>query len=436
MKAKKKVLIIAYHFPPMGGSGVQRTVKFVKYLREFGWEPVVLAPKEFIRKKQAYDEGLLGDIPKGVKVIRIYTLDLLVSVFLRLSYFLGFRRLAGDIVESTFIPDHRILWLPLLLPKVRRILKDHKIDVIYTSAPPGSLCLIGMILKKIGRVKWVSDHRDPWTHNALYNPKYHYVGRTNKYLELKSHHNADRVIANTPGNREKIIDDFRVDGKKVVTITNGYDEEDFMGLDPYKEGFGNDKFNIVYTGTFYDGYAPDTFLRALNNLLADSRVSREDTCFHMAGFLDIKDKDRIFGLVNDLQLDGLVNYHGSLAHRESNVLMMKADLLLLILPVGKGSDSWVPGKLYEYLRCGRPILALIPEESDCGDIIKSAHAGFIAPPGDVEKIEAEIVRCYTLWKEKKLAIKPVREKVELYERKRLTQQLAEVLDSVVGTPLR
>jgi glycosyltransferase involved in cell wall biosynthesis len=298
------------------------------------------------------------------------------------------------------------------------------------------LSILGIILKKLFKVAWVADYRDPWTHNAHYDPKYHYVDRTNRYMELKSHLHADKVIANTPGNRQKIIDDFRIDGNKVVTITNGYDEDDFRGIDSYRDGFDNDRFNIVYTGTFYDGYAPDTFFRALNNLLADGKVKREECYFHMAGFLDIKDKDRIFALIKHLGLDDVVEFHGGLGHRASNVLMMRADLLLLILPTGKGSDSWVPGKLYEYLRCSRPILALIPEKSDCGDIIKSAHAGFIAPPGDVEKIEEEIVRCYTLWKQKKLTIKPVQEKVELYERRRLTGQLAGVLDSVVGARSR
>lgn len=417
----------------MGGSGVQRTVKFVKYLRDFGWESVVLAPKEFIRKKQAYDEGFLEDIPKGVNVIRAYTFDLLVSAFLRLSYFLGFRRFAGTLVESLFIPDHQLLWFPGLLSKIGRILKSRKIDVVYTTSAPRSLSLFGIILKKRFKVKWVADYRDPWTHNAFFNPKFNYVNKANKYLELKSHHCADMVIANTPGNRKKIIEDFKIAQDKVVTITNGYDEDDFDGLDAVAHSFENGKFNIVYTGTFYNGYAPDAFLCALKNISSDAKVRREDIRFHMAGFLNIKDKDRIFGLIRDLGLDDVVEFYGGLGHRESILLMVKADVLLLILPTGKGSDSWIPGKLYEYLRCGRPILALIPEESDCEDIIKSANAGFIAPPADLHKIETEIIKCHTMWKNQCLNTKYNTGIVEQYERKRLSGQLAEVLDKVVNS---
>ena len=426
----KRVLIITYQFPPIGGSGVQRTIKFVKYLREFGWEPVIIAPKEIIRKKRAYDETLLKDIPEDVKTFRVYTFDFIVSIFLRISYFLGFRKLAGVIVETIFIPDHQILWFPALLLRIRGILKKEKIGVIYTTSPPRSLGLMGIILKKLLNVKWVADYRDPWTHNAFYNPKFGFVDKINRYMELKAHQLSDIVIANTPGNKRKIIDDFGVGQEKVVTITNGYDEDDFKGIDSSNFDFRNDKLNIVYTGTFYDGYAPDTFLLALRNLFLNSEIKKDEISIHIAGFLNIKDKDRIFSLIEDFGLREVIVYHGSLDHKDSVRLMLRADMLLLILWDGKGSDSWIPGKLYEYLRSGKPIFAVIPDTSDCAEIIRRTQTGYIVSP-DVKDVEEALLRCYKMWKCGSFKTNPKREEIERYERRKLTQRLAEVFEGLV-----
>ncbi|MDI7258440.1 MAG: glycosyltransferase [Thermodesulfobacteriota bacterium] len=426
----KNVLIITYYFPPMGGSGVQRTLKFVKYLRQFGWEPIILTLKEFRSGYFAYDSKLSNELPKDIKIFRVYpSLGILIYFFFgEMFSFIGLKKLGEKLLSAITIPDMEIFWIPLLLLKVRKLLKQKKIDLIYTSAPPQSLNVLGILLKKLYKVKWVADYRDPWTHNAFYNDKPDYKDKLNRYLELKAHNKADLIIANTGGNRRKIINEFGVSPQTIHVLTNGYDEKDFEHIG--KNSFDNDKFNIVYTGAFYHGYTPDAFLVALSLLFSQKEYLKKEFNFHLAGILEKKTEVDILSKIGQMKLDHITIFYGNLPHSESVSLLTKADLLLLILWSGKGSDSCIPAKIFEYLRSGKPILAIVPEKGECAELIIRLKAGIVVEPDDVKGIQDAIYDCYELWKEHKLGIKMDWQEISNYERQHLTKKLAKLFESI------
>ncbi|MDO4300677.1 MAG: glycosyltransferase family 4 protein [Clostridia bacterium] len=414
----KKVLIIANQFPPMGGSGVQRSVKFVKNLRAFDYEPVVLTREE--ENMPLKDETLLKDIPVGAQVYRTKAYEL--------PELQGRLRIPGKILGKFIIPDTAYFWYKKTRKEALRIIKDGQINLIYTTSAPYSDHLLGLyIKKKRPDIKWVADFRDEWTNNpyTLDNPYNPIRTRIEKNMEHKVVASADMLITNTPVMRENFIRNNNISGDNFVVIPNGYDKADFEGFDSSVKPH-NDRFTMVYTGALYGRRKPDTFFKALKELKSEGKIDGNKFMVKLIGNYH-KDKLQAqidsFGLTDSFEIVGYVPHNVCIEHQ------VGADVLVLIEGSGRGANAFYTGKIFEYMNTNRPVLAVLPEGC-AADLVKESKIGIVANTDDISQIKANIKEYYDRWCNGTLDFEPDRGVIEGFERKRLTEKLAQVFDKI------
>jgi glycosyltransferase involved in cell wall biosynthesis len=405
--------MIAYYFPPLGGAGVQRTLKFVKYLPEFGWQPHILTS---VDTKSPQDPSLSREIPEGLSVT--------LTPILRLSSRLPWR-VRHFISRWLLIVDEQIGWLPFANSSGRKVIAEHKIKLIYSTSAPYSSHLIARYLHHRTHLPWVADFRDPWMGNSFVHFPTALHRRINKDLERSVFCEADKLIMNTEGARlfyQHIYSDLPAE--KIVTIPNGYDQDDMPNENLDIKHSTN--FTIVHLGSLYQKTrSGEFFLTALHTALETGRLPPDKIRVRFIGNIDRETQ----AFVKLFKLDGNVDLVGYLPHRKALSQLLLADLLVLIPSYGAGSDLFVPGKLYEYLASGKPILCLA-DPGDCVDLILRARAGVIVPPNDVEKIASQLVSLYQLWQNGSLSIAPDKQLIQTFERKQLTGQLARIFDDL------
>ena len=433
----KKVLIVTYYFPPSGGPGVQRVLKFVKYLPEYGWQPVVLTVQD--GDYPARDESLLAEIPRHAVVHRTKIFE---------PYRL-YRKLTGkpanapvdvenipqggkrgspaeslaEFVRSTFfIPDARIGWYPYAVPVGHRIIREQRIDAIYSSSPPYTTAVIAQKLHRSTGVPWVAGFRDPWT-GFLSTPDRWFLPRAiDRYLERSAFIDANRVEAALRGIQKDITAKIPdLDQNKLAYLPNGFDREDYPKLDLQP----NQRFTVTYTGSMYGKRNPRTFLQAVEELVRDGKVDPDKFTLRFIG--------RFGGEVREMLVNSsvrnsieLVSY---LPHSESVTALMKSDALLLIVDEAAGSDEIVPGKVFEYIGADKPIIALAPEGAIAG-ILRETQSGLVAHNQDIVAIQAAFIECYNNFLYHNRKFEQDREAVKRYDRKEITRQLAGLLDAV------
>ena len=445
----KKVLMIAYNFPPMGGPGVQRTVNYVKHLPAFGWNPCILT----VRNKNGfgYDPTLLSEIANPINIYRtsswepinIYQKSLrfirvkrnntnLISERTRpqnkasTSNLIGVLEKVLSIIKSIvktyiFIPDDQIAWLPVALWKGLSITKKDHIDTIYTTSDPYTTHLIGCLLKKITGKPWVADFRDAWTQHPCYEHSSKYRKKIDGLLEQIVLSNADRVISAAKPISENFVSKYpHIKRNRFLTITNGFDSDDFKGVCGRKSA----KFTITYTGNFRLQHTPKNFLKALRELINEQSHLSGKIVVNFVGLFGDENEE----LVKRLHLDDVVNIVGYISHKECIQYLMDADVLLLLIFDSKGSDVYYTGKLFEYIAARKPILALVPE-GIAGDLIRRGKFGTVVPPKDIAAIKREILRLYVEYRKGGLFLE-TDFPIEQFERKKLTGKLASVLNEI------
>lgn len=413
----KRVLIIAHSFPPASGPGVQRTSKFVKYLRSFGWEPVVLTrdDKGLVLK----DESLFKDIPEGVRVIRLKAWD-----FTSLK---GIMSLPGKFISrKLMIPDSERLWQTFGNKKAAEVVKKEDIDLVYTTSLPYSSHLMGLYLKKIfPGLPWVADFRDEWTNNPyiLDNPYNPVRMSIEKGMEKEVLKTADCLIANTPVmHRNFINNNPSLDlAEKFYTISNGYDPDDFNSLQAVHPD--NERFTITYTGSLYGRRKPDIFLEALGQLAGEGGIERDKIHVKLIGNYKVQQLEQ---LLEKHGVKDLVQILPYMKHDECVRNMMASDCLLLIEGAGPGAEAFYTGKVFEYLTTNKPILAVIPEKGAAAQVIKDTHTGLISDCTDVKGTKENIQKLYKCWLSGNTATDPDNRKIEKYSRKALTGELTKV----------
>ena len=375
---EKRLLIITYYWPPTGGSGVQRWVKFSKYLPQFGWQPVIYTPEN--PEQLARDESLLADIPACAEVIKTHITEP-YAVYRRLT---GGKpgeevnpvnaqkkswkkRLSLWIRGNCFIPDPRIGWVRPSVRYLKKYLREHPVDAVVTTGPPQSMHLIGRGLKRALGVRWIADFRDPWTEMFYYK----HLGltaasdRRQHRLEQSVLDEADAVISVTP----LVQKDFQAKTKTpVVLITNGFDEDDFPELSaPDREI----KFRLVHTGLFAADGNPLNLWDALARRCVADPAFRARLEIRLAGKVDaaVTDAIRARGLG-----DNLVEL-GYLPHDETVREQRAADILLLPLRQEPEYAKVLPGKIFEYLAARRPVLGIGQEDGAAAAVLRDAGAG-------------------------------------------------------------
>ena len=415
----KKVLMIANQFPPMGGSGVQRSVKFVKHLRAFGYEPVVFTRE--VGNMPLKDETLLKDVPVGVKIYRTKPYEAPEAQ--------GIMRIPGKILGKLIIPDSARLWMENAKKEVLKVIKDENINIIYTTSAPYSDHLLGRYIKrKMPNIKWAADFRDEWTNNpyTLDNPSNPIRTKIEKDMERSVLLEADMLITNTPVMRKNFVENNGLKGDNFFVIPNGYDVEDFEGLE-IKDA-QNDKFTMVYTGSLYGRRKPDTFFEALKQLKAEGKIKPETFLVKLIGNYH-KDKLQAqidsFGLTKEFEIVGYVPHDECIRHQ------LSADSLVLIEGTGRGAEAFYTGKIFEYMNTGKPVLAILPENGAAADLVRKSRIGVVAHTDTVEKIKDIIFDYYDKWTRGELTFDPDRTVIEGFERKALTAELAKVFDKMV-----
>lgn len=443
-----KVCIIASYFPPTITAGVFRPLKFVKYLRRYDWEPVVLTAHSL--KHLRKDESLIKDIPKGIKVYYSYAVD---SVYLenklyeklfsnctnkdyrktRIVYLIRkfFKRVLFTPVQRFFhdwvyVPDRMIGWLPFSLWKAWNLVEKEKIEIIYTTSPPHSTQLIGLLIKKLTNKPWIADFRDPWTQNFTKFYRYRIQKKIEEFLEKLVLENADRILVTSRGYADDMIEKYpTVDPTKYDVVANGFDEDDFVSLLGTVNSKDN-RFLMTHVGTLYADIA-GKFFEAFSELLTEEKELRGRVFVEFVGYLNPEYKsliDRLGIQDNILQID-------TQSHDEAINRMSNSNVLLLFLGAEKLRRGCIPSKLFEYLRAGPPILALA-REGEASDIVRTAKAGVVVHPEDVGQIKYLIHSLVKRRYPSKSFIKTDKKFISQFERRIICQKLAVILNQVVS----
>ncbi len=432
---QNKVLIIAYYFPPSGGSGVQRTLKFVKYLRDFGWEPVVLTAQN--ADYPAYDEELLAEIPRGVKVYKskiiepyrlyrkftgraqnesadIATLTKDSKTKQKLS-----ERISEFIRSALFVPDARMLWYFFAVSLGKKIIKQEHIQAIYSSAPPYTTHLIARKLALKSGLPWIADFRDSWI-GWLSTPQWRpWLSRAiEKRMERNVLRDADKILTVSNGVKNHLLSRHNhLDDNRWEFLPNGFDADDFKDITPVQK---DSRITITYTGSLYGNRNPEYLLQALEDIHMSSPQALDNLLFRFVGRVG----DPILQRINMSPVNHLFETIPYVTHNTSLSYLLATDYSLLIIDDAPGNEGILTGKIFEYIGAKKPIFALAPE-GDATELIKSQNLGYIAHPKNVSEIKNIL--------EKILTSKTTDSNInsENYERRHLTGQLVKVLDTIV-----
>jgi len=426
----KKVLIISYYFPPVGGAGVQRVLKFVKYLPQLGWEPIVLTVKNI--QYPVYDPSLLEEIPKETKIFRSGSFDPLRVICLlkkpfgkNKNYSTGFKKTSpfkSRLSKFIFIPDNKIGWLFFAIIKGLRVAKKNKIDLIFSTSPPPSAHLAGLFLKKFLKVPLVVDFRDSWETSLEEKTPTFLHGWLQKKIERMILNNASAVVT-VNEQIQTLLQNRHPEVLSTAVISNGYDEDDFTGSDEEK----TEHFTIGYLGTFNRINDPNPFLQALSELSQEITEFKNQVKFVQMGmFLDFNLPE----LVKKFGLENMVELRGYLTHKESLKQLSSASALLLITTDSPGAEVLTTGKIFEYFRAGKPILGILPPSGAAASLIKETKAGMIVSPKNISGIKQILKDYFRKWDNGELKVELDKEKLQQFERRYLTGKLAEVFNRV------
>jgi glycosyltransferase involved in cell wall biosynthesis len=437
----KNILIITYYWPPSGGSGVQRWLKFVKYLPQFGYKPFVYTVEN--GEYPVLDNSLEKDIPKEAVVIKkpiwepygFYKKftgqkknEKLGHGFVGVKNKSGFKRVMHHtalwVRGNFFIPDARVFWVKPSVAFLKDYIKKNNIDVVVTSGTPHSLHLIALALKKQCGIKWLADFRDPWT--GVYYLKDMKLSNSSmrKHLVLEKEVLLQSDVITTVGpnlgeNLAKLVSEKDI-SNKIKIIPNGYDFE----LDDSTKIELDKKFTIVYIGLFSKEQNHPMFWKALKECIDEDAKLKESLELKFIGNID----SSIEQAISDNWLLTHYNKIGFVSHKEAVAFQRSAQVLLLSINDYPGAKEMLTGKLFEYISSGRPILCLGPKDGDAAAIINDTNTGIINEWNDLAAIKSCIKNYFALFQEGKLNVEA--KNLGKYHRKSLTGGLVKILESI------
>lgn len=443
---QKTVLFFAILFPPIGGGGVQRSLKFVKYLLDFGWKPIVITVGNSYHNIN-FDYSLLDEIPQEVEIIRVDSsvsnkyqisknkLSAIASLIIEM---IGDKKLKEKLIAEftnpilsheidILQPDRYISWVYDVLYNIENLVDLKKIDLVYTTGGPFSNHINGYYLRKTYNLPWVADFRDEWTNNPFNNFFY-----KNKSYELSLHkeieksliYKADNVISVTPKSRKNFINLLDLNKKKVITITNGFDSSDFKGL---VNTVRNNKFTITHYGSLYFGRIPINTLSAINKLIESNKIDKNKITLNLYGKIDADIKLKLYAL----DFHKILKISGYLPHTECISKGFSSDILLLYIGESKKLKPIYSGKLFEYLKLNKPILSLSPNSSEVEILLNNHKAGSNYHPNDTNGIKYFIYKKYIEWEENGFVISNSIN-IKKFERKNLTQSLSKIFNKLIS----
>lgn len=436
----KRVLIITYYWPPSGGSGVQRWLKFSKYLPEFGWQPVVYTPSN--PELPARDESLLAEIPVQAEILE-QPITEPYAFYRKWMGKSGKQPVVNPIVSrekkswkekfplfvraNVFVPDPRILWVKPSISYLKEYLREYPVDAIVSTGPPHSMHLIARGIKKeFPWIPWIADFRDPWTRIFYFKhlPMLPGVLQRHRRMEASVLKLADEVVVVSQQMQQEfqqILTQRKGNPEKVNLITNGYDDADFVGQDnPFDGGF-----HVVHTGLLSEDGNPESCWEALGARYRMDPDFRRKLRITLIGKTDAA----VLQSISKNGLDAALNNLGYLPHNLIAAYQRNASLLLLPLRKEPEAKGILTGKFFEYLAAGRPILAFGPEDGDVASILQETQAGKIFDWNARESISKALHELFLAHQNGTPA--PWKGKAELiqkYSRKELTARMVELLE--------
>ncbi len=431
----KKVLIIAYYWPPSGGSGVQRWLKFSKYLPTFNWQPIIYTPENPDFSIQ--DLSLEKDIPKEATVLKrpIWEPYSWYKKFLKSSKAKVsnsgvvdtnsksfFNYIANWIRGNIFIPDPKVYWVKPSVKYLKEYLKQNRIDVIISTGTPHSMHLIPLALCKELDIPWIADFRDPWSQLDMLDNYHITKSNKKKYQELERAvlKSADVSITTS----WTWANDFKKLGaNRVETITNGYDASDFR-----QTSIKSEKFVISHFGLMNHLRSPKQFFNALDEASKMNASLLEDLEIHLGGTIDPNIRKEIESYQ---ELKDKVVFYDYLSHPEVIQWYHKSSILLLLLFNSESGKGNIPGKVFEYLATQKPIIAFGPHKGDAYQIMEeTSNSYFEYDQVDIISLKENILSIYEDWKSGKESEN--KEDIESYSRENLSRQLVSILEEITS----
>jgi len=422
----KKALIITYYWPPAGGSGVQRWLKFVKYFRDFGIEPVVYTVEN--PNYPIVDESLSKDIPEGMEILKhpIWEPNNLFAFFgkkkTESAGFLNpnpsfFGKILQYIRANYFIPDARKFWVKPSTDYLKKYLKSNKIDVVITTGPPHSMHLIGLNLKKELNIKWLVDFRDPWTEIDYFQQ----LPLTKKAIE--KHHSLEKEVLK---NADAVLvvgktmqENFSGFNSHVITVTNGFDEvltNENIALDS--------KFTVTHIGLMNADRNPRMLWEVLSEIVSEKEEFSRDFELKLIGKADAS----VIEDISKYKLSKNVQVIDYVTHDKVVEFQKKSQVLLLIVNNVPSAKGIITGKIFEYLMAQRPILAIAPIDGDLAEIIKETNSGLVVNFQDKNTLKIAILDLYLKFKQGNLTVES--KSIAQFHRKELTKKVSELIHKI------
>lgn len=427
----KKILIITYYWPPAGGPGVQRWLKFVKYLPDFDIQPIVYIPEN--PTYPIIDVNLESEVSEKAIILKhkIFEPYQLASFFSKNKT----KKISSGIIPNQkkqsfldksllwirgnlFIPDARVYWVKPSVSYLEKYIIENNIDTIITSGPPHSLHLIGLSLKQKLKLTWFADFRDPWTtigyHKSLKLSTR--ASRKHKALEYQVLNTADTVIVTSKTTKSEFED---ITNKPIAVITNGYDMEQVtkLGLDI--------KFSLAHIGSFLSERNPVILWESLIELLDEVPDFKSHLEIKLIGAVS----QEVLETISQFGLNPYLNNLGYVPHSEAVAHQRSSQVLLLIEINSEETKSIIPGKLFEYMVSNRPIIAIGPAESDFAEIIVETNTGVFFEYTEKMKLKTLILKYYNQFLEGNLQSYGVG--LQKYSRQHLTKELAQLIHSKI-----
>lgn len=429
----REILLISYFFPPAGGGGVIRALKLAKYLPEFGYAPVVLAADD---PRYADDPALLEQVPPCVRVYRVPVSDPFAGLAGLYKKFKSretenrgsyekadTRESFGARLRRVFsFPDPQFHFFRPALSAFFRIPDTYRLQAVISTAPPYTSHVLGVRLSKITRLPLVLDYRDAWTYNPFGGPPTPLHAFGWRLAERRVLSAASAVVTVTDAMADDYRLRFRLDAP-VYTIPNGYDEDDFEGVVAERR----DRFTVVYAGKFYGGRDPFTFLEGVRWAIGSGAFGTDDIEIRFVGVVP----DDIRAVVEASGLPVVIRNH--VPHREAVSEIVSAHASLLIIGEGPAMGTTLTGKIFEYLRAGRPVIAMVPPDGAAARLVRETGGGYVIPPDDADGVAAVLTELYRRYRRGELDEPGIPSPaLKRYSRREIAGEFAGLLDSLIG----
>ena len=416
----KRVLIIAYNFPPMGGGGVQRTVKFVKYLPRFGWEPIVLTASD--PSYWAVDASLASDIPEGTHIERIPVRKHAPIVSI-LSKIIG-SKFGRALTNTLLFPDEKISWARKAARRGCRQANDNAIEAVFSTSPTPSAHVAAHRISRRMDIPWVADFRDLWSGDYRKNAGTSW--NTHRHLKAEGRilRSADHVVCATESFRTCFIERHLLDPHRISTIHNGFDPDDFPKSSPRANASGaGASIVMIHSGSLYGEGLPERFLSGLARMLGNNPTRSGRLVVRFIGVMD----DGIARKITSI-LGHTARFDGYLDHKDAIESVRRADIALLAAPHRENASLVVHGKLFEYLVSGTPILAAVPE-GEAAHIVRKTGAGVVITEDDPNTMANMLPDAIESLLDGR-GFHHDMEEIEKYNRIHLTERLARILNNM------